>query len=125
VNFLEGHPEKKASGGSAPEASDAARKSITDTQTLPRLRPKSKKSLIVRYLVDGGSLTTLEAFLKFRVTALHSTVSELGKLHGVVCERKTVSSTDAEGRISRVQRYWITKGTPSWHAAKRLLEGVR
>lgn len=117
-------PEKKALGAEPPKASEVNRNNKTARSTLPRLRPNSKKSQLLRHFVGGGTSTTHEAYIIFKVTALHSVVSELDKLHGITCERKTVSIKDADGRVSHVCRYWLTKGTPSWHVAKRLLEGL-
>jgi len=115
-------PGKKAAGDAALGAFREERSvRISTQQSLPKLRSRSNKRLILEYMVAGNSLTTLEAFNKFRCTALHSVISELNQFHGIVCDRKMVTCKDSQGHKSTVARYWLSQSNPGHQVAAKLL----
>ena len=60
--------------------------------------------LILEYIEQNGSITTLEAFVDLGITKLSTRVSEMIR-RGVKITKKTVTVPNSFGKMCRVTRY--------------------
>ena len=60
--------------------------------------------LILEYIEEHGSITTMEAFVNLGITKLSTRVSEMIR-RGVKITKKTVTVPDRRGKLCRVTRY--------------------
>ena len=64
----------------------------------------NQHQLILDYIEEHGSITTMEAFLNLGITKLSTRVSELIR-RGVKITKATVTVPDRRGKLCRVTRY--------------------
>lgn len=60
--------------------------------------------LILAYIEEHGSITTMEAFVDLGITKLSTRISELIR-RGVKITKKTVTVPNRRGKLCRVTRY--------------------
>ena len=60
--------------------------------------------LILAYIEEHGSITTMEAFVDLGITKLSTRISELIR-RGVKISKKTVTVPNRRGKLCRVTRY--------------------
>ena len=64
----------------------------------------NQHQLILDYIEEHGSITTMEAFLYLGITKLSTRVSELIR-RGVKISKVSVTVPDRRGKLCRVTRY--------------------
>lgn len=68
---------------------------------------KSQTSRILSYLLEGHSLTPIEALQKFGTFRLGARIKDIEKQLGYAPRRDRVKVRNAEGKDVYVARYWI------------------
>ena len=76
---------------------------VNDNQQVCR----SQTSRILSYLLEGHSITPLEAFQKFHTLRLGARIKDIEKQLGYAPRRDRVKVKNAEGKEVYVARYWI------------------
>ena len=64
----------------------------------------NQHQLILDYIEEHGSITTMEAFMNLGITKLSTRVSELIR-RGVKISKVSVTVPDRRGKLCRVTRY--------------------
>ncbi len=68
---------------------------------------RSQTSRILSYLLEGHSLTPLEAFQRFHTLRLGARIKDIERQLGYAPKRDRVKVRNAEGKDVYVARYWI------------------
>lgn len=66
----------------------------------------TQKELIIQYMNDFGSITTIEAFSDLGVTKLTTRISELRR-DGYVIASKRIDKKNRYGKKVSFNRYWV------------------
>lgn len=66
----------------------------------------TQKELIIKYMEDFGSITTIEAFTDLGITKLTSRISELRK-DGFIIASKKIDKKSRYGKPVKFNRYWL------------------
>jgi len=67
----------------------------------------SQTARILSYMLEGNSITSLEAFEKFGCTRLSARIKDIECHLGYAPHRERVLVKNREGNLVRVARYWI------------------
>jgi hypothetical protein len=67
---------------------------------------ESQNAEIVKYLKEGNTITSLEAWVKFGCSALHSRVADIRHKMNIPLADKWVRIQTSRGE-KRVKQYWI------------------
>lgn len=70
-----------------------------------------QKMQVYHYLLDGNTITSLEAIRKFGITRLSAVIFNIGKMTGKAPSRRMIPVTNRYGKTVRVAEYWIDKET--------------
>lgn len=68
---------------------------------------ESQASRILNYLLEGNTITPLEALSKFNCFRLGARIKDIEKRIGYPPERRRVKVTNREGKDVYVAQYWI------------------
>lgn len=68
---------------------------------------RSQTARIAKYLLDGHSITPIEALEMFGSFRLGARIADVEKLTGIRPQRRLVQVTNREGKVVRVAQYWI------------------
>lgn len=68
---------------------------------------RSQAARIAKYLLDGHSITPIEALEKFGSFRLGARIADVERLTGIRPQRRLVRVTNREGKVVRVAQYWI------------------
>lgn len=71
------------------------------------LSSDSQTKKILRYLLDGNSITPLEALDRFNCMRLGARIKDIKKRLGYPPERKRVKVTNRDGKEVWVAAYWL------------------
>ena len=66
----------------------------------------TQKELIIKYMEDFGSITTIEAFTDLGITKLTTRISELRR-DGYVIASKRIDKKNRYGKKVKFNRYWL------------------
>lgn len=66
----------------------------------------TQKELIIQYMNDFGSITTIEAFSDLGITKLTTRISELRR-DGYVIASKRIDKKNRYGKKVKFNRYWL------------------
>lgn len=66
----------------------------------------TQKELIIQYMNDFGSITTIEAFSDLGITKLTTRISELRR-DGYVIASKRIDKKNSYGKKVKFNRYWL------------------
>ena len=66
----------------------------------------TQKELIIQYMNDFGSITTIEAFSDLGITKLTTRISELRR-DGYVIASKRIDKKNRYGKKDKFNRYWL------------------
>lgn len=66
----------------------------------------TQKELIIKYMEDFGSITTIEAFTDLGITKLTTRISELRK-DGIIIASKRIDKKNRYGKKVKFNRYWL------------------
>lgn len=66
----------------------------------------TQKELIIKYMEDFGSITTIEAFTDLGITKLTTRISELRK-DGYIIASKKIDKKNRYGKPVKFNRYWL------------------
>ena len=66
----------------------------------------TQKELIIKYMEDFGSITTIEAFTDLGITKLTTRISELRK-DGFIIASKKIDKKNRYGKKVKFNRYWL------------------
>ena len=66
----------------------------------------TQKELIIQYMNDFGSITTIEAFSDLGITKLTTRISELRR-DGYVIASKRIDKKNRYGKNVKFNRYWL------------------
>lgn len=66
----------------------------------------TQKELIIQYMNDFGSITTIEAFSDLGITKLTTRISELRR-DGYVIASKRIEKKNRYGKKVKFNRYWL------------------
>ena len=66
----------------------------------------TQKELIIKYMEDFGSSTTIEAFTDLGITKLTTRISELRK-DGFIIASKKIDKKNRYGKPVKFNRYWL------------------
>lgn len=66
----------------------------------------TQKELIIQYMNDFGSITTIEAFTDLGITKLTTRISELRK-DGIIIASKRIDKKNRYGKKVVFNRYWL------------------
>jgi len=72
----------------------------------PKASKMSKRHTILSVLAHGESLNRFEAE-RHRDHVLNTTISEIGRLDGIIVSRKVERFTNSAGHRVRCNRYWL------------------
>ena len=91
--------------------SDKAKTVATDTVTEDDAeRLTSQAMTIYKYLMDGNTLTSMDALRIFGVARLASRICDIEKRTGITPNRRRIPVTNRFGKEVYVNEYWIEKG---------------
>ena len=91
--------------------SDKAKTVATDTVTEEDAeRLTSQAMTIYKYLMDGNTLTSMDALRIFGVARLASRICDIEKRTGITPNRRRIPVTNRFGKEVYVNEYWIEKG---------------
>lgn len=77
----------------------------------PAREYERQKMQVYHYLLDGNTITSLEAIRKFGITRLSAVIFNIGKMTGKAPSRRMIPVTNRYGKTVRVAEYWIEKET--------------
>jgi len=66
----------------------------------------NQKELVIQYMNDFGSITTIEAFTDLGITKLTTRISELRK-DGFIIASKKIDKKNRYGKPVKFNRYWL------------------
>ena len=66
----------------------------------------TQKELIIKYMEDFGSITTIEAFTDLGITKLTTRISELRR-DGFIIASKKIDKKNRYGKPVKFNRYWL------------------
>lgn len=91
--------------------SDKAKTVATDTVTEEDAeRLTSQAMTIYKYLMDGNTLTSMDALRIFGVARLASRICDIEKRTGITPNRRRIPVTNRFGKEVYVNEYWIEHG---------------
>ena len=91
--------------------SDKAKTVATDTVTEEEAeRLTSQAMIIYKYLMDGNTLTSMDALRIFGVARLASRICDIEKRTGITPNRRRIPVTNRFGKEVYVNEYWIEQG---------------
>ena len=91
--------------------SDKAKTVATDTVTEEDAeRLTSQAMTIYKYLMDGNTLTSMDAHRIFGVARLASRICDIEKRTGITPNRRRIPVTNRFGKEVYVNEYWIEQG---------------
>ncbi len=91
--------------------SDKAKTVATDTVTEEDAeRLTSQAMTIYKYLMDGNTLTSMDALRIFGVARLASRICDIEKRTGITPNRRRIPVTNRFGKEVYVNEYWIEQG---------------
>ena len=91
--------------------SDKAKTVATDTVTEDDAeRLTSQAMTIYKYLMDGNTLTSMDALRIFGVARLASRICDIEKRTGITPNRRRIPVTNRFGKEVYVNEYWIEQG---------------
>ena len=91
--------------------SDKAKTVATDTVTEEEAeRLTSQAMTIYKYLMDGNTLTSMDALRIFGVARLASRICDIEKRTGITPNRRRIPVTNRFGKEVYVNEYWIEQG---------------
>ena len=67
----------------------------------------SQEDMVLDYLFEHGSITSLEAFLNFGITRLAAAIWKLRHQRGLTIKSENVSGVTRFGAQSVYTRYWL------------------
>ena len=70
-----------------------------------------QKMLVYNYLLEGHTITSLEAIRKFGITRLSAVIFNIEKMTGRAPSRRMIPVTNRYGKTVRVAEYWIDQET--------------
>lgn len=73
-------------------------------------RLTSQAMTIYKYLMDGNTLTSMDALRIFGVARLASRICDIEKRTGITPNRRRIPVTNRFGKEVYVNEYWIEKG---------------
>ena len=73
-------------------------------------RLTSQAMTIYKYLMDGNTLTSMDALRIFGVARLASRICDIEKRTGITPNRRRIPVTNRFGKEVYVNEYWIVKG---------------
>lgn len=73
----------------------------------PAREYERQKMQVYHYLMDGNTITSLEAIRKFGITRLSAVIFNIGKMTGKAPARRMIPVTNRYGKTVRVAEYWI------------------
>ena len=73
----------------------------------PELEHERQKMVVYRYLLDGHTITSLEAIQKFGITRLSAVIFNIEKMTGKAPSRRMIPVSNRYGKTVRVAEYWI------------------
>ena len=78
-----------------------------DEDADPNLEHERQKMVVYRYLLDGHTITSMEAIQKFGITRLSAVIFDIGKMTGKAPSRTMIPVVNRYGKTVRVAKYWI------------------
>lgn len=88
-------------------ASTQATETVTEEEAE---RLTSQAMTIYKYLMDGNTLTSMDALRIFGVARLASRICDIEKRTGITPNRRRIPVTNRFGKEVYVNEYWIEKG---------------
>ena len=79
-----------------------------DEDADPNLEHERQKMVVYRYLLDGNTITSMEAIQKFGITRLSAVIFDIGKMTGKAPDRKRITVQNRNGRNVSVCEYYLT-----------------
>lgn len=92
----------RKSGASTPATNDVTEE---DAERL-----NSQAMTIYKYLMDGNTITSMDALRIFGVARLASRICDIEKRTGITPNRRRIPVTNRFGKEVYVNEYWIEKG---------------
>ena len=77
----------------------------------PDLEHERQKMVVYRYLLEGNTITSMEAIKKFGITRLSAVIFNIGKMTGKAPSRRMIPVSNRYGKTVRVAEYWIDPET--------------
>lgn len=68
---------------------------------------QNQRRIVYNYLLDGHTITSLQAFKMFGITRLSAVIFDIGKMTGKDPERKRITVQNRNGKNVSVCQYWI------------------
>lgn len=73
----------------------------------PEVEYDRQKMIVYRYLMEGHTITSLEAIEKFGITRLSAVIFNIEKMTGKAPNRRMIPVLNRYGKTVRVAEYWI------------------
>ena len=73
----------------------------------PEVEYDRQKMIVYRYLMEGHTITSLEAIEKFGITRLSAVIINIEKMTGKAPNRRMIPVLNRYGKTVRVAEYWI------------------
>lgn len=67
----------------------------------------TQRQIILKWMLDGNTITSEQAFKKFGITRLSAVIFDIEKLYGKAPSRRFISVPTRYGKNVRVCEYWM------------------
>ena len=82
-------------------------RNVANEDDSPAVEYDRQKMIVYRYLMEGHTITSLEAIEKFGITRLSAVIFNIEKMTGKAPNRRSIPVRNRYGKTVYVTEYWI------------------